>query len=68
MSATVHMGNRTAIQFDPVKGTPQLIAAGVLLSIEGKHHGVVLNCCLIPLDKVGAVIASLQLVAGQVQP
>lgn len=68
MSATIHMGNRTAIQLDAVKGTPLVTVSGVLLSIEGKYHGDVLNCCLIPLDKVGTVIESLKLVASQAVP
>ena len=67
MTATVRLGDGTAISMDPVEGRPDRVTKGVLLSLEGKKHGEVLNCALIPLDKIGAVIESLRLVASQVR-
>lgn len=67
-AATVQLGNGSAVTMDPIDGTPHRLVKGVLLTIEGRTHGEVLNCCTIPLEKIGAVIASLQLVASQVQP
>ncbi len=68
MSATVRLHAGSAIKFDPVNGTPTSPTRGVLLTLEGKRHGELLNCGLIPLDRIGAVIESLRLVASQVQP
>lgn len=67
MSATVRLGDGSAIQLDPVRGTTAAPTAGVLLTLEGKRHGELLNCGLIPLDRIGAVIESLRLVAAQVR-
>ena len=66
MSATVRLSDGSAIQLDPVKASRTAPTAGVLLTLEGKHHGELLNCGLIPLDRIGAVIESLRLVASQV--
>lgn len=63
-AATVRLNDRTAIALDPVRGghgTTQ----GVLLTLEGRMPGDAFNCAVIPLDKVRAVIASLELVANQ---
>lgn len=67
MSATIRLRDGSAITLDPVKGTPAAPTSGVLLTLEGRHHGELLNCGLIPIDRIGAVIESLRLVASQVQ-
>ena len=67
MSATVRLGDGSAIQLDPIQGKCGRVTAGVLLTLEGKKHGELLNCGLIPLDRIGAVIESLRLVASQVK-
>ena len=67
MSATVRLNNGNAIQFDEVKGVAQREVSGVLLSLEGKYQGEILNCLLIPLDRIETVIESLRLVASQVR-
>ena len=67
MSATVRLSDCRAIQFDPINGTRTAPAAGVLLTLAGRHQGELLNCSLIPIDRIGAVIESLRLVASQVQ-
>lgn len=66
MSATVRLGDGSALVMDPIMGTAGRIASGVLLTLEGRTHGEVLNCALIPLDKIGAIIESLRLTASQV--
>lgn len=67
MSATVRLGDGTAVAFDAIQESPHKLTRGVLLTLEGRTPGDVLNCALIPMDKIGAVIASLQLVAAQVK-
>lgn len=37
----------------------------VLLTLEGRIPGNIMNCVIIPLDKIGAVIASLELAESQ---
>ena len=64
MSATVRLGDGSAIQLDPIIA---LARHGVLLTLEGKKHGEIMNCAQIPLDRIGAVIESLRLVASQVK-
>jgi hypothetical protein len=63
-TATVRLNSRAAIAFDCVKAT-EFTSQGVLLTLEGRTAGDVMNCTIIPLDKVRAVIASLELVAHQ---
>lgn len=63
-AATVRINDRVAIAFDPVRET-RGTSRGVLLSLEGKIPGDTMNCAVIPLDRVRAVIASLELVAQQ---
>lgn len=67
-SATVRLSDRIALTFDTVGG--KLIHArtgpGALLTIEGQTHDI-RNCAFIPADKLGAVIASLQLIQKQLQ-
>ena len=65
MSATVRLNAGTALAFDPVRSGHRQVTQGVCLSIEGSTPGQVLNCAVIPLDKVGAVIASLELADRQ---
>lgn len=67
MTARVALNDGTAIALDPIKGTHAAPTQGVLLSLEGRTPGDVMNCALIPLDRIGAVIASLQLAASQVR-
>lgn len=67
MTARVTLNEGTAIALDPIMGTRTAPTQGVLLSLEGKVPGDVLNCALIPLDRIRAVIASLELVADQVR-
>ncbi len=64
MSASVRLNQGTAIVFDAIKET-QSTQRGILLTLEGKTPGNVMNCAVIPLDKIRAVIASLELVASQ---
>lgn len=68
MTARVALNHGTAIALDPVHGTDVAPTRGVLLSLEGDVTGEILNCCLIPLDRIRAVIASLELVAEQARP
>lgn len=63
-AASVRLSERVAIALDPVRETLHTVK-GVLLSLEGNVPGNVMNCAVIPLDRVGAVIASLELVAKQ---
>lgn len=65
MSASVRLGDGTAIVFESVNATHTHPERRVLLTLEGKVPGDILNCALIPIDKVPAVIASLQLAASQ---
>lgn len=67
MSAAVRLGDGTAIAFDAIDGDTHKLTKGVLMTLEGRTHGDILNCVTIPIDKIGAVIASLELVASQVQ-
>ena len=62
MSAAVRLNDGAAIVFDAVRAT-QHTTQGVLLTLEGRVPGNVLNCAIIPLDRVRAVISSLELVA-----
>lgn len=66
MTATVQLSDRTAIALDPIKGTATT-TKGVLLTIEGNTPGDALNCAVIPLSRVRAVIASLELVAREAE-
>ncbi len=67
MTATVRISDAAAIVLDPIQGDRSgHITRGVLLTLQGRTHGDTLNCAVIPLDKVRAVIASLELVAKQV--
>lgn len=65
-SATVQLSPRVALTFDTVEG--RLIHSrtgpGALLTIEGQTRDIQ-NCAFIPADKLGAVIASLQLIQKQ---
>jgi hypothetical protein len=62
MSAAVRLNDGAAIVFDPVRATEHT-SKGVLLTLEGRIPGNVMNCAIIPLERVRAVIASLELVA-----
>lgn len=65
-AATIRLGDGTAIALDPVQET-RYTRQGVLLTLEGRVPGEVMNCAMIPLERVRAVIASLELVADQVR-
>lgn len=67
MSATVHVSQNAAITLDVVQSS-HVRFEGVLLSIQGKHHGETMNCVLIPVNKVEAVIDAMRLAAQQVKP
>lgn len=62
MTATVHLKGETSIVFDVVQETAYT-SRGVLLSLKSGRPGEVINCALIPADRIPAVLASLQLVA-----
>lgn len=66
MSASIRLNAGTAIVFDAIKQTGATPRA-VLLTLEGKTPGQIMNCAIIPLDKIRAVIASLELVASQAE-
>lgn len=63
-AATIRLGDGSAIALDAVRAT-QHTTKGVLLTLEGRIPGNVMNCAVIPLDRVRALIASLELVAEQ---
>ena len=65
MSASVRLSPETKLSFDAV--ITQTGAKAILMSFIGDIHGVEGNCCLIPVGCVGAVIASLELVANRGQ-
>lgn len=64
MTATVHLGRGMSLHIDAVQGTPAAPTRGVLLTLEYPGHGKLLDCGLIPIDRVGAVIESIRLAAG----
>lgn len=67
MSYTVHTSTRSSIVIDVLQGETKNITKGLLLSLEGNHQEVT-NCVVIPADKVGALIASLELAQSQLKP
>lgn len=62
MAATVRLKDVLAVTFDAIKPT-QHTPRAVLLSLEGRVPGAIHNCAVIPLERVGEIIATLQLVA-----
>ena len=65
MTATIRLGPRAgAIVLDPVNTQ---ISKGVLMTLEGITRDQLVSCILIPLDKLDAFKASLDLVASQVR-
>lgn len=66
MSATVQLNDRQAIALDAIKGRATT-TKGVLLTLEGTTPGEAMNCAVIPLGRVRAVIASLELVAKEAE-
>lgn len=65
MSYTVHTTPRCSIVIDVLHGEQsQHITRGLLLSLESQGNQVN-NCTVIPADKIGAVIATLQLAQKQ---
>lgn len=67
MTATVHLSNGTHISFDAIAGIKRTTTRGILVTLEGANQGETQTCALIPADRVGAVIESLQLVARSLQ-
>ena len=66
MSAAVRLSPTSCIVFEPVSGTSYPGATrGALLTLEGSTPGTTVNCAVIPVDRIGAVIASLELVRSQ---
>lgn len=72
MSASINLGNGATIHLDAVDmvGEPNLQAPdgrfrGVLLTIEAHGLGRVVDCTMIPRDKVQLLAESLGLVAAQ---
>lgn len=59
-AATIRINDGAAIALDPVRATKHT-TQGVLLTLEGRANGVTLNCALIPLERVRAVIQGLEL-------
>lgn len=68
MSATIALNGTTSLTLDPLQGFTSQPIPGVLLTIEGRVHGTVLNCAVIPLDKVDQLVEALRLVAHQARP
>lgn len=64
-TATVRLSDHSAIALDAVMGNYKHATAGILLTLEGRTPGPALNCVVIPTDKIGVVIASLELVRKQ---
>jgi len=65
-SACVALGNGSSVQFEPVANTvPSIHEKRVLMTICGKVHGDAMNCALIPVSCVPAMVASLELAASQ---
>jgi hypothetical protein len=68
MTASIHLGTGetcgTRIVLDPLAPNG---ARGpcVLLTLEGRIPGNIMNCAIIPVDRIAAVVASLQLVAAE---
>lgn len=62
MTATVQLRQGAAIALDACDDHN-----AVLLTLKGAVYGEMLNCALIPVDRIDAVIASLQLVRSQVK-
>lgn len=72
MSASINLGNGAIIHLDAVDmvGEPNRQAPdgrfrGVLLSIEAPELGHLVDCTMIPTDKVQLLAESLGLVAAQ---
>jgi hypothetical protein len=61
--ASVRLSDRSAITFELVKSHSDNGAKRVLLTLEGRVPGEVLNCVLIPLEKINSILATLKAVA-----
>jgi hypothetical protein len=62
-TATVRLTSSTAIEFDSLSG--EIGTAGVLLTLSGYAPNTPYNVIVIPLERVRAVIATLELTAKQ---
>lgn len=61
MTARIVINEGCAVALDAVRATERT-SKGVLITFEGRTPGDVLNCALIPMHKIGDLIASLQMV------
>lgn len=61
MSARIVINEGCAVAIDPVRATEHT-TKGVLITLEGRTPGDCLNCALVPMHKMGDLIASLQMV------
>lgn len=64
MTARIVINEGCAVALDAVRATAHT-TKGVLLTLEGRTPGDCLNCALIPIDRMGALIASLELVYAE---
>jgi hypothetical protein len=66
--ATIVLGANSAISFQSINadGTG-IVRQGVMLSIDGKIAGDIMNCVFIPATYLGAVIKSLELLQTQMK-
>lgn len=62
-TATVRLNDHSRLALDAVMLEGERKA--ILMTMQGQVHGSDQNCCLIPLDRVRAVIASLELVSSK---
>lgn len=68
-TATVRLSDRTTLTFDTIEGifAHSRTGPGVLLAIGGRTQDLIQNVAFIPVEKIGTVIASLQLMQKQLQ-
>lgn len=69
-TATIQLSDRTALQFDTIQGifAHSRTGPGVLVTIQRPApEDLLSNLAFIPADKLGAVIASLELIRKQLQ-
>lgn len=68
MSATVRLSDESALVFEPITTTLSNPTRRILMTIEGRIPGDALNVALIPVARIPAIIASLELAASQSRP
>lgn len=62
--ASLRLNGGCAIALDPIRET-SATQRGILLSLQGRVPGSVMNCAVIPLERVPELLATLQMVADQ---